>query len=46
MSIAIRFYTRGGNTEKLAKAVEEVVGVQAKKVSEPLTEKVDTLLLG
>lgn len=45
-SVAIRYYTKGGNTEKLAKAIEEVVGVQAKKVSEPLTEKVDTLLLG
>lgn len=46
MSIAIRYYTRGGNTEKLARAVEEELGLQAKTVSEPLTEKVDILLLG
>lgn len=46
MSIAIRYYTRGGNTEKLAKAVEEVVGVQAKTIMEPLTERMDVLLLG
>lgn len=46
MNLAIRYYTRSGNTEKLAKAIEEIIGVEAKKVSEPLTEKVDTLLLG
>lgn len=46
MSIELRYYTRGGNTQKLAQAVEEVVGVQAKTVSEPLTERVDILLLG
>lgn len=46
MNIAIRYYTRGGNTEKLAKAVEEAVGVSAKTVSEALEEKADTLLLG
>lgn len=46
MSIAIRYYTKGGNTEKLAKAIEEVLGTEAKKVSENLTENVDILLLG
>ncbi len=46
MSIAVRYYTRSGNTEKLAKAIEESIGIEAKKISEPLTEKVDTLLLG
>ncbi len=46
MSIAVRYYTKGGNTQKLAKAVEEVVGVQAQTVAEPLAECVDTLLLG
>ncbi len=46
MNIAIRYYTRSGNTEKLAKAIEETIGVEAKNISEPLTEKTDTLLLG
>ncbi len=46
MNTAIRYYTRGGNTEKLAKAVEEAVGLTARNISEPLEEKADTLLLG
>lgn len=46
MNIAVRYYTRGGNTEKLAKAIEEAVGTQAETVSEPLSEKADVLFLG
>lgn len=46
MNLAIRYYTRTGNTEKFAKAVEEIVGVQAKTVNEPLVEKADILFLG
>lgn len=46
MSIAIRYYTRGGNTEKLALAVEEATGIKAEKVSVPLEDKVDVLMLG
>ncbi len=46
MNIAVRFYTRSGNTEKLAKAVAEAVSVEAKDVTVPLTEKVDILFLG
>lgn len=46
MKIAIRFYSRGGNTKKLADAISEAIGVEAKTVSEPLTEDVDILFLG
>lgn len=46
MNTAIRYYSRGGNTEKLAKAVEEAVGVEAKTVFEGLSEKADILFLG
>ena len=46
MNIAIRYYTKGGNTEKLAKAVEEALEIEAKKVSEKLTDKADILFLG
>lgn len=46
MNIAVRYYTRGGNTEKLAMAVEEAIGVKAESVSVALEEKVDVLLLG
>ena len=46
MKIAIRYYTKTGNTEKLAKVVEEVTGVEAKMVDEKLEEDVDILFLG
>lgn len=46
MNIAVRYYTRSGNTKKLAEAVAEAVAVEAKEVSAPLTEKADILFLG
>lgn len=46
MKIAIRYYTRGGNTKKLADAISEAIGVEAKTTAEPLTEDVDILFLG
>lgn len=46
MKIAIRYYSRGGNTKKLADAISEAISVEAKTVSEPLTEDVDILFLG
>lgn len=46
MNVAVRYYTKSGNTEKLAKAVAEQLGVEAKTVSDPLEEKVDILFLG
>lgn len=46
MKIAIRYYTRGGNTKKLAEAISEAIGVEAKTTAEPLTEDVDILFLG
>ena len=46
MKIAVRYYTRSGNTKKLAEAVAEAVAVEAKDVSVPLEEKADVLFLG
>lgn len=46
MKIAIRYYTRGGNTKKLADAIAEAIGVEAKTTLEPLAEDVDVLFLG
>ena len=46
MKIAIRYYTRSGNTKKLADAIAEAIGVEAKTTAEPLTEDVDILFLG
>ena len=46
MKVEIRYFTRGGNTKKLADAIAKELGVEAKTTSEPLTEDVDILFLG
>ena len=46
MNIEIRYYTRSGNTKKLALAVAEAVSVEAKDITIPLSEKADILFLG
>ncbi len=46
MKVAVRYFTRSGNTKKLAEQVASVAGVEAKDVSEKLTEDVDVLFLG
>ncbi len=46
MNIAVRYYTRSGNTQKLAMAIADTVGVKAENVSVPLSEKTDILFLG
>ena len=46
MNIAIRYYTKTGNTKKLAEALSEAVGVEALTVDSPLTDDVDILFLG
>ena len=46
MNIAIRYYTRSGNTETLARIIEDTVGAKAESVAVPLHEKADILFLG
>ena len=46
MKIAVRYYTKTGNTKRLAEAVAEAVGAEALPISTPLTEPVDILFLG
>jgi len=46
MKIAVRYYTKSGNTKKLADTIAGAVGVESKEVSVPLEEKVDVLFLG
>ena len=46
MKIAVRYYTKGGNTKRLAEAVAEAVGVEALPISTPVDEPVDILFLG
>ena len=46
MKIAVRYFSRGGNTKKLADAISKAIGVGAETASVPLTEDVDILFLG
>lgn len=46
MKIAIRYYTKTGNTKKLAEAISSVTNVEAKSIDEKLSEDVDILFLG
>ena len=46
MKIAVRYYTKTGNTKRLAEAVAGAVGVEALPISVPVDEAVDILFLG
>lgn len=46
MKIAVRYYTKTGNTKRLAEAVAKAAGVEAQPISVPITEPVDILFLG
>lgn len=45
-TVAVRYHSRTGNTEKLARAIAEEIGAEAENLSVPLAEKVDVLFLG
>ncbi len=45
MTVAVRYYSRGGNTKKLADAVARAVGTEAKPISEKLDSDTDVLFL-
>lgn len=46
MKIAVRYYTKTGNTKRLAEAVAGAAGVEALPISVPVDEAVDILFLG
>ena len=46
MNYAVRYYTKTGNTKRLAEAVAKELGVEALPITEPVSEKVDILFLG
>ena len=46
MKYAVRYYTKTGNTKRLAEAIAKELGVEALPVSETVNEKVDILFLG
>jgi flavodoxin len=46
MKIAVRYYTKTGNTKRMAEAVAKELGVEALPITTPVTEPVDILFLG
>lgn len=46
MTYAVRYYTKTGNTKRLADAMAKELGVEALPVSEPVNDAVDYLFLG
>ena len=46
MKAAVRYYTKTGNTRRLAEAVAKAIGVEALPLSAPIEEPVDVLFLG
>ena len=46
MKFAVRYYTKTGNTKRLAEAVAKAVGVEALPLSAAVEEPVDVLFLG
>ena len=46
MKVAVRYYTKTGNTKRLAEAVAAAAGTEALPISTPVTEQVDVLFLG
>ncbi len=46
MKIAVRYYTKTSNTQKLAEAIAKAAGVHAETVDVPIEEDVDILFLG
>ena len=46
MKVAVRYYTKTGNTKRLAEAVAKAVNTEALPISVPVEEPVDVLFLG
>ena len=46
MKYAVRYYTKTGNTKRLAQAIAAQLGVEALPISAPISEPVDLLFLG
>ena len=46
MKVAVRYYTKTGNTKRMAEAVAKALGTEALPLSAPVEERVDLLFLG
>lgn len=45
MNIAVRYFTKTGNTKKLADAIAQELNVDARELSVPINEKADILFI-
>lgn len=46
MNVAVRYFTKSGNTAKVAEAIAKSAGAEAQLISEPVVTPVDILFLG
>ena len=46
MNTEVRYYSKTGNTKKIADAIAKQAGVSAKSIREPVLREVDVLFLG
>ena len=46
LNIAVRYFSRGGKTKKIADAIAEALRVESLDVSQPLEEPIDLLFVG
>jgi flavodoxin len=46
MIVEVRYFTKTGNTKKLAEAIADEVGIHAKTFEEPILGEIDVLFLG
>lgn len=46
MRVEVRYFTRNGGTKKLAEAIANAVGAEAKTVDVPLDQRADLVFLG
>lgn len=46
MKIEVRYYTKSGNTKKLAEVIAKAAGVNAETIDKPVEENIDILFLG
>jgi len=44
--VAVRYFSKSGNTKKLADEIAKTVGCKAEQIPAPVNEKVDILFLG
>jgi len=44
--VAVRYFSKSGNTKKLADEIAKAVGCKAERIPAPVNEKVDILFLG